>query len=67
MFCHYDDKFMEIEYIDVVHDFKGKYKKYYNIPRYKCSCGHAKVCYSVYDFMDENIDNDIQYTKPINE
>lgn len=63
MFCNYDDNLMSIEYINVLHEFKGKKKEYYNIPRYKCRCGYAKVPYSVYDFMDKNINNELQYNR----
>jgi hypothetical protein len=61
MFCNYDDNPMEIEYIDVTHKYDGKEKRYYQIPRYKCRCGYARVPYPVYDFMNENMDNDRQY------
>lgn len=63
MFCHYDDNWMELEHIDVIHEYNGKRKNYYHIPRYKCACGYAKVLLDVYDFMNENIDNDLQYHK----
>lgn len=62
MLCNYDDNAMELEYINVTHNYNGKEKIYYNIPRYKCRCGYARVQYSVCEFMDKNIDNDIQYS-----
>jgi hypothetical protein len=61
MLCHYDDNLMNLEYINVTHKFEGKQKKYVNIPRYKCECGYARVLPSVYEFMNKNIDNDLQY------
>lgn len=63
MLCHYDDNVMELEYINVTHRHNGKEKQYYRIPRYVCACGAARVPYHVYDFMDENMDNDKQYSK----
>ena len=62
MYCNYDDNLMELEFIDVVHRYDDKEKNYYNIPRYKCSCGCARVPLSVYEFLDKNIDNDLQYS-----
>lgn len=63
MFCNYDDNSMKLEYIDVIHSYNGTQKKYYDVPRYKCRCGYAKMPISIYKFMDKNIDNDIQYSK----
>lgn len=62
MWCHYDDNAMYLTYINVTHRHNGKEKKYYNIPRYECRCGAARVPYHVYDFMNANMDNDKQYS-----
>ena len=61
MFCHYCDNWMKTEHIDVIHEYKGKKKNYNNIPRHYCRCGARRVPFSVYRFMEENIDNDKQY------
>ena len=61
MFCFYCDKYMgDIEYIDVIHEHQNKKKKYYKIPRYKCSCGTGRVPKEIYEFMNENMDNNKQ-------
>jgi hypothetical protein len=61
MLCQYDDNVMELEYINATHKHNGKEKEYFNIPRYRCVCGAARVPYSAYEFMENNMDNDKQF------
>lgn len=62
MLCQHCNNWTEIEYIDVIHEYQGKDKKYYSIPKHKCKhCGAGRVSLSVYQFMDKNIDNNKQY------
>jgi hypothetical protein len=60
MFCVHDGNKMNKTYVDVEHRLGTTTKTYHNITQFKCMCGYSSIPYSMYEFMDEHIDDDTQ-------